>query len=295
MLKAIITEMCREIYAKKFFLILFIIMTTFNYTLPGKTNIQKKSLCIYYSDKAGIEELRNFTLIVLDSKYYPKLTLEALIDNGKTVLGYISLGEIEQHRDYFSKFKKQGILLQENKDWSGSYFVDLRSPEWTEYVVNTLVPKILHKGFSGIFMDTLDNAEYLKNTNPKKYKGMKNAAVHLIKTIRKNYPNMKIMMNRAYQILPEVIFDINYELGECVYSDYNFETKKYNKTSKDDYKYQVEILQKAKKKNPELEIYTLDYWYPEDKKTIKEIYDIEIKNGFIPYVSTIDLDNVYNY
>ena len=56
--------MCKKKYGEKFFLIIILIMTTFNYTLFGKTNIQKKSLCIYYSDKAGIEELRNFTLIV---------------------------------------------------------------------------------------------------------------------------------------------------------------------------------------------------------------------------------------
>ena len=82
------------------------------------------------------------------------------------------------------------------------------------------------------------------------------------------------------------------ELGESVYADYDFETKKYGLVEPKLYKRQVKILKDAKEKNPKLEIYTLDYWNPDDEDGIKNIYSEQRKNGFSPYVATIDLKKI---
>jgi polysaccharide biosynthesis protein PelA len=271
-------------------IIILLMNITINYSANASNS--DEYWVAYYSDKAPISAFRKFSLIVLDSDTYDKLVLESLIDNSKTVLGYISLGEIENSRWFYDKFKNSGLLLQENKNWKGSYFVDVRNPKWTKFVINYLVPSVIQKGFSGIFMDTLDNPGYLENLDPVKYKGMRTAAINLVKAIRLHYPKIKIMMNRGYDLLPKLVDDIDYELGECVYSDYNFSTKKYGKVEKDTYATQVKILQNAKKENPNLKIFTLDYWDKNDKKEINNIYKIERDNGFIPYVATISLDEI---
>jgi len=245
---------------------------------------------VYYSDKEPISEFQKYSLIVFDSDYHPDI--DALIDEGKIVLGYISLGEIEKSRWYYSKIKKTGILLNENKYWKGSYFVDVRSHIWINFVIGYLVPNLIQKGFSGIFIDTLDNPAELERRDSKKYKGMTESAVRLISAIRLNYPSIKIMLNRGYEILPKVAKYINYELGESIYTDYDFKTKKYEYVEKKLYSEQVEILKNAKNINPELEIFTLDYWNKDDKKTISDIYKTERANGFIPYVSTIKLNEL---
>jgi len=59
--------------------------------------------CVYYNDEAPIEAFSPYDLIVLDSTYHPKL--EGLIEQKKTLLGYISLGEVEGERDYFEQVK----------------------------------------------------------------------------------------------------------------------------------------------------------------------------------------------
>jgi hypothetical protein len=79
------------------------------------------------------------------------------------------------------------------------------------------------------------------------------------------------------------------ELGESIYTDYNFDTKRYGYVSKGDYHEQVNILHHAQEINPALKVYTLDYWDPKDTKTIASIYKTERANGFIPYVATISL------
>lgn len=245
---------------------------------------------VYYNDEAPVEAFNLYDPIVLDSDHHPYL--DGFVQREKTILGYLSIGEVEKERSYFSEVEKEGILLDENKYWPGSYFVDLRDPRWAKRVLEELIPGILMQRFSGIFLDTLDNAGHLETMNPEKYGGMVDAAVNLIKAIRKHYPQIKIMMNRGYELLPSVADLIDMELGESVYADYDFDSKTYRKVDSDLYLKQVKILMEAKKASPKLTIYTLDYWKPEDAAGIKEIYQEQRRNGFIPYVSTIDLHTI---
>lgn len=258
------------------------------------TNIHKinsyPNWVVYYSDQAKPRDFDAYQLLVLDSHYHPNL--QELKERGKTLLGYISLGEVEQHRPWFKKVKKEGILLKENRHWKGSFYVDLRDKRWTKRVIEELVPRLLRKGFDGLFLDTLDNPGDLERDDPKRYAGMVQAGVNLVKTLRRHYPDMPIMMNRGYELLPQVAKDINMELGESVYADYDFETGRNGYVEEAVYREQVTGLQQAQKINPHLAVYTLDYWDPEDKEGIAGIYAEQRRNGFLPYVSTIELDQL---
>lgn len=245
---------------------------------------------VYYNDQADVSEFSAYNPIVLDSDYHPNLL--GFIQRKKTILGYISLGEVEKERSYFNAVKNEGILLEENQYWPGSFFVDLRDPRWTKRVIEELIPQILMQKFHGLFFDTLDNAAHLERKDPEKYRGMTAAAVNLVKAIRMHYPQIKIMMNRGYELLPEVVNILDMELGESVFSDYNFEKKTYQHVSQERYQQQVKMLKDAQKMNPKLQIYTLDYWDPKDSKEVKRIYQEQRKNGFIPYVTTVDLHHI---
>ena len=77
---------------------------------------------VYHSDKEHSAAFESFDLLILDSEYHPDLT--TLADRGKTLLGYLSLGEVEKIRSYYGGARKEGILLQENPYWEGSYYVE---------------------------------------------------------------------------------------------------------------------------------------------------------------------------
>ncbi|OSM04925.1 hypothetical protein MAIT1_03034 [Magnetofaba australis IT-1] len=245
---------------------------------------------VYYSDKAPLERFRAFNLLVLDSLYHPPLP--PLADAGKLLLGYISLGEVEQHRDHYAAVKAEGILMQENENWPGSFFVDVRDKRWTKRVVEELIPDILHAGFHGLFLDTLDNPGHLESSDPTKYAGMRDAAARMIHTIRLHYPHMPIMLNRAYDLLPLVGDAVDMALGESVRADYNFQTKTYQMVEETDYVWQVNQLKSAAKQFPHLKLFTLDYWDPQDKAGITRIYQQQRAQGFIPSVATVELDRI---
>jgi len=244
----------------------------------------------YYSTDIQGRDFSAYRLLVFDSEYHPPLYPFQKRDS--TVLGYLSLGEMENFRPYFSDVQKQGLLVSKNPNWKDSYYVDIRDPRWAARMIEDIIPRILEQGFDGILMDTLDSALFLETQNPKKYGGMKKAATQLVRSIRLHYPNISLAMNRAYPILPEVEHLLDYELAESVYGDYDFINQTYSPTPGAQAKRQVEMLQRAQARRPGLTILTLDYWNPSDHRGIQRLYDKQRANGFQAYVGTINLDQI---
>ena len=245
---------------------------------------------VCYSDKEPPAAFGPYRLAVLDSEHHPPL--RPLKDRGKILLGYISLGEVENHRPWYERVKGWGILSAENPNWPGSFYVDVRDRRWVELVVAELVPAILRKGFDGIFLDTLDNPPHLERTDPKAYAGMTEAAARLVTALRRHFPGIRIMQNRGYELLPQTAGAIDYALGESVYAGWDFAAGKPHLQPPDDNAFQVDALKAAKRANPALEVMTLDYWDPEDAAGVAKIYALQRANGFSPYVSTVELNRV---
>lgn len=249
-----------------------------------------KKWVVYFHENLPNEVYAPYSLIILEGDQYPDIS--PLLESKKTVLGYLGVGEVSYDRYYFTAVKKEGLLLETNKNWPDSRMVDLRNKLWTKRIIEELIPCLLFQHFSGIFLDTVDNAIYLEEKDPIKYRGMKQAAIELIKTIRLHYPHIVLMMNRGLAILPHVAKDIDMVLAENILAEYDFKTHTSHLVPEKQYLEEVKKLKEAKEINPRLEIYTLDYWDTKDKEGMKKIYDIQMKQGFYPYVTSIELDQI---
>ncbi|MBI1275143.1 hypothetical protein GC177_04140 [bacterium] len=245
---------------------------------------------VYYGQKALSTAFNPYQMIVLET--VRNLPVRDYVNNNKTVLGYVSLGEVHETRWYFADAEKAGMLLAPNANWPESRLVDMRNADWPRLVVEEIIPEVLFRGVNGIFIDTMDNASYLEQREPAKYKGMKEAAVRLIHTIRLHYPQIFILMNRGFDVLPEVAGDINGVLGESLYTTYDFKTKTYSKVPAAEYQQRVSYLKAVQARYPHLKIFTLDYWDPAQPAGIREIYAAHRAQGFHPYVATVELNRI---
>jgi polysaccharide biosynthesis protein PelA len=246
---------------------------------------------VCYSDKPRPEEFLSFDLAVLDSDNHPPLAL--LSRPARAMLAYLSLGEVGNHHTYFEAVKAEGILLDENPNWPGSFFVDVRDARWARRVIGQLVPAILAAGFNGVFLDTLDDPAALESADPGRYRGMSAAAAHLVRALREAFPRIHIMVNRGYELMPEIAASIDGLLGESVYSTYDHAARNlYHRVPAVQYQQQVSLMHQALRWNPRLRLCSLDYWDPGDMKEIRHIYQLERNNGFAPYVATSDLDRI---
>jgi polysaccharide biosynthesis protein PelA len=211
---------------------------------------------------------------------------------GAIFLGYLSLGEIHSGRDYFSNAAAEGFILRPNPSWPDARFVDLRNQRWHDRVINQLVPEILAKGFNGIFLDTLDDAEFLERQEPARCAGMVDAAAALLRKIHQQFPGVSLMVNRGYAVLPRAAGAFDMLLGESVVTTWDSATHGYRPTSESDAHWQIEQMRQAQRRDPKLRLFSLDYWSADDPKGIARIYAQERMNGFIPYVGTRDLTKI---
>ena len=245
---------------------------------------------IDYSANTDPAMAERFGLLVLEPDF--DRPLAALRRSGTRLLGYISLGEVNMARPFAGELKDVGALGGRNPNWPEARYVDLRHDAWHAMVLDRLVPAILERGFDGIFMDTLDNAEALEREKPSEFGGIVAGAARLVHSIRARFPRITIMMNRGYALLPDVVSQIDALLAEAMASRWSFREKRYEMTSPEEWEWQAAKLRQAKNANPALALMTLDYWDPADSSTILSLYARERSAGFQPYVATLALDRL---
>jgi polysaccharide biosynthesis protein PelA len=233
---------------------------------------------------------RTYDLLVLEPDHVRPIA--PLRGPKARLLGYVSLGEVERRRPFVGALDRAGALKAPNANWPDARFVDLRHPLWTSLLLDEVIPQILAKGYDGIFMDTLDNAEAMEHADPANNGGMIKAAANLVKAIRARFPQIMIMLNRGYALLPDAAAHIDVVLGEAMASRWNFSTERYEMTSVDDWLWQANLLRAAKQANSALILTTLDYWDTEDPKTIATLYEREREAAFHPYVATLALNRL---
>ncbi|MBF0350360.1 MAG: endo alpha-1,4 polygalactosaminidase [SAR324 cluster bacterium] len=245
-------------------------------------------ICYYGNDALTTTALGNVNLVVLDDQ--TKVDVPKIRRSVEHVLGYLSIGEVDTEREYFSELPDTSFLLEYNPNWDKSRIVDIRSEKWQEWLLNVRIPHILRRGFNGLFLDTMDSVIYMEQTNPER-KGMVEASIRLVQRIKQQFPEIYIMVNRGVEAAPQYGPYVDAILAESFFADYNFTDKTYELRPIEDAKEYVGILTNVKKDHG-VALFGLDYWYPDDKKNIRLIYEIQKKHGFIPYVATVELDQI---
>jgi polysaccharide biosynthesis protein PelA len=236
----------------------------------------------YYDKQVPAEHFKGYGLVVFDRVYHPDFT----ILKGKTVvLAYVSAGEVPSDSDLAQQMRDEGLILKDNAHWQ-SHAVDLRAPVWQRAVI-AQVQDAKDRGFDGVMLDTVDSP--IHTIRPLERPDMQAAAINLIRSIRSQFPEMKIMLNRGFDILPQIAGEIDYALAESICAQTELAIGQSTLLPDSVYRKNVELLQQAKVKAPRLKLYTLDYWNMDDLKGVHSIYRQQREAGFVPYVSTPDL------
>lgn len=244
----------------------------------------------FYGQTSDEQVLSSYDIVILDPMFKGSAAIVA--EAGASVCAYLSLGEIRKSDTFYDRVD-QAALLEENPMWPGTRRIDVRHRSWKELVLREVIPSIAGKGFTGLFLDTLDTPPYLEQQDPHGKSGMRQAAVDLVQAIHKFYPNMSIIMNRGYALLPSVIDSIDAIVAESLLTTESRPGEggyKWNESS--EVALQLSLLAPALRRQTRLPVLSLDYWDPEDVGTIKKIYLRERQLGHHPYVATRTLDRI---
>ena len=106
-----------------------------------------------------------FDLVVIDGQYSHTRDVRKLREKGKLVLAYLAVGTIERDRFWYQQAKPYRLDYWD--DW-GEWYAKVKAAGFRDLIQNKVAPKILAKGFDGLFLDTVDMAE----THPGQAQGM---------------------------------------------------------------------------------------------------------------------------
>ena len=140
------------------------------------TNTEKKEnfhpiSWAYQLQGADPEEIETsgFKLIVMDysrdgseNSIYSKDEINSIKSHGVIPVAYISIGEAEDYRFYWKEEWQKNPpdwLGPENPEWKGNYAVKYWDSQWQK-IIFTYIDKILQQGFSGIYLDKVDEFEF---------------------------------------------------------------------------------------------------------------------------------------
>ncbi len=251
------------------------------------------SWVVYYAEDVAPEVLGRFELVVLDPDRHPSL-LPRGVDR-PVYLSYLSLGEAEPHRAYFESVKDAPWLVGQNPNWR-AWMVDLRAPEWRRLILRELIPAILAQGFDGLFLDTLDTAVHLEEqVDPERFAGMKDSLVDLINEIGQAFPEAYLCLNRGLPLWPRLASLAEAVVVEDFSTSYDFETETYLLQPEEVVQEHLHRIASLKAAAPNIAVLTLDYVAPNDYRAARRAIERARQAGLTPYVSDIDLDEVYLY
>ncbi|HYW34431.1 MAG TPA: endo alpha-1,4 polygalactosaminidase [Balneolaceae bacterium] len=234
--------------------------------------------------KISARQVGGYDLLIVDPSEYNKSDITNLKATGATILAYLSVGEVEKHRWYFEEMKQRGFLGK-NPNW-GAYYLNLADSVTYSLFFKKIIPKIMSKGFDGLFLDTIDDvAPYSSRNQLQPY------MVKLIRQIRATYPNAMIIQNDGTFLLNKTADVINAVIIEDVATNYNFKNQSYSLRGDKSYHERVQEI------NSYSERYSMPFLIVDyaNNDSIRSLAIKRLNSITYPYfISNINLDDIQN-
>lgn len=227
-------------------------------------------------------QISRFDLVILDG-YRPPPRVEKTL-----TFGYFSVGEVRRGSPEEAFARAHGLIVGNNKDWH-TYIVDPRRKVWQNYILDRVFPAYRKRGFSGLFLDTLDSPLNLEGQSPVRYPGMRLALLYLLREAHRRYPGTPIILNRALRLLPAVAQSIQGELFEDFCREYYFRRKAYAFVPQAVVKRDNAFVRIARVLNPNLTVMTLDYGSPRDTGPMAHCFFEARRRGYHPYFTPLHI------
>jgi len=250
--------------------------------LSARQRIRQIMDYVVFYGKGQVEAMGRYGLAIIQPDTLTSEELFTLRQKGTLVVAYLSVGEAEPNRPWYTDGRVDPQwLLGKNENW-GSDYVDASQPGWQK-LMRDLTGEYLQQGFDGIFMDTVDTVDAFPKTKP----GM----LALIRSLRAAYPQALLVMNRGFALAEQLAPELDAIMFEDLSTTYNFEIKEY--ASADNAGAAEEMV--ALQKKTGLPILALDYAPPNNPALARRAVQAARRYGFIPAVSVINLDMIVDY
>jgi polysaccharide biosynthesis protein PelA len=240
----------------------------------------------FYGEQVPVEQLSRFDTVVVeaDSGFDPRSVTAAT--EGETArctnwYAYVSVGEVTKDRDYFAAMPRKW-LIGRNTTWA-SAVVDQSAPGWPQFFVEHVIAPLWARGYRGFFLDTLDSWQLIAKTDAARAR-QQAGLVNAIRALKARYPDAQLILNRGFEILPEIYGDVAAVAFESLYGNWNQAAQRYDAVPADD---RAWLLGQARtiRERYRLPVISIDYCAPDDTRCQRDIAAKICAEGIAPYVT----------
>lgn len=245
------------------------------------------SVAFYYGNDVPVRMLDQFDWAVVEADHLEDGQLDKLEQYGTQAFAYVSLGEAEHWRA--GADIPSDALKARNENWN-SQAADLTRKEWGDYIVDQRIRPLWQAGYRALFLDTLDSYRLFASDDAS-VSAQQEALVALIRRIRNEFPGIKLLLNRGFEILPQVQGDIVGVAAESLYKSWDSRTQSYRDVKSPDSEYVLNQLRKVRD-NYGLPAIAIDYVDPAERDVARDNAQRIADDGLVPWVTNGALNQV---
>lgn len=245
---------------------------------------QTPSIAFYYAEQPPIVELAQFDRVVVQPHHTQAKEIEQFHQLGVELYAYISIGEMSRAH-YLAEQLRPEWIVGANPDWD-SHILDLTHSGWQQ-MLGERIQTLLKRGFDGVFLDTLDS--YMRVFEGAAAQSQQQALASLIARFANEKPGPKILLNRGFEILPQVHQFIDGVVAESLVG--TWESGGYGMVAADTTEALTPILREVANRY-RLPVYVIDYADPADTEKTAKIATRIKALGFVPWVASRHLDSL---
>jgi uncharacterized protein (TIGR01370 family) len=251
----------------------------------ANTMAAPRSIAFYYGKAPILKQLAQFEFAVVE----PGHGFVPVHTSHKTRwIAYVSVGEVNSSRDYYSAIPKSWIIGH-NAEWS-SDIIDQTAPGWPEFFVEHVIAPLWRQGYSGFFLDTLDSYQLVVKDAAQRQQNQE-GLVAVIRAIHKRFPRAALILNRGFELLPEVHNDVYAVAFESLFKGWSESRGEYIDVSDTDREWLLAQASTVKQQYG-LPVIAIDYCLPTNlqcsRDTVRRIRAL----GLVPYVGDGRLQTV---
>lgn len=229
-------------------------------------------------DDPAASRLAPFDLVVVDGEGATTALVDALQADGGLVLGYLSIGTIEEGRSWTAA--ADPYRLDRWEEWDEDY-ADVADPGFRRLMVEQVAPQLLATGVDGLFLDNTD----MFIGHPAQAEGMVELVAALASLVHAR--GGLVFAQNGDEVVDALVDHLDGWNREDVSATYSFEHAAYEPVDARDTAAAQATLERLADEG--LLVTTTDYVADGDDDATRRAVEAACEAGAVPFVADIDL------
>lgn len=244
------------------------------------------SVAFWYAEDAPLPELGQFDWVVVEPGHLSAADVGFLRARGAEPLAYLSVGEFDGDQ---AALDQQALGASaspiRNHAWD-SQVMDLSAPAWRNHLFSRAA-ELKSQGYGGLFLDTLDSFNLQSEAARPEQKA---ALASLLRELHERQPDLKLIFNRGFEVLPE-LGDIPAAVAvESIHAGWDAAAGEYRPVSDEDRTWLDGQLKPLRAQG--IPLIAIDYLPAQQRNEARALAARLHAEGFIPFVGTPELDSL---